>query len=211
MKLLLPATALGLMAISGSALAQTDCGVTAHPSVMVGLSYVFGASGEGGDLGVTAKVLTTNAANSVIAGAGVSFYPGAKEKFGLDVGLGFNATNVAVFGAYDLLQQGPAVSAGWSPTVEPTPCDPSDARLKRDIRPVHMGSDGVRLYSFKYLWSDETYVGLMAQDVLADPSRRDAVVRMDSGFYAVNYGVLGLRMASLSDWQRRGMEAVTIH
>lgn len=42
----------------------------------------------------------------------------------------------------------------------------SDRRLKRDIRHVATRSDGLRLYAFKYLWDDTTYVGVMAQDLL---------------------------------------------
>ena len=49
----------------------------------------------------------------------------------------------------------------------------------------------------------------MAQDILSDPVRHDAVVTMKNGYYGVNYAALGLHMATLKDWQERGLAAVT--
>jgi outer membrane immunogenic protein len=72
----------------------------------------------------------------------------------------------------------------------------SDARLKRDIALVGRRDDGLGLYSFKYLWSDVTYVGVMAQEVALIHS--DAVVRDAlSGYLAVDYGRLGLSLMPL--------------
>src|SRR5215217_6548794 len=41
----------------------------------------------------------------------------------------------------------------------------SDIRLKRDITPLMQLNNGLRLYRYRYLWSDEAYVGVMAQEV----------------------------------------------
>jgi outer membrane immunogenic protein len=67
----------------------------------------------------------------------------------------------------------------------------SDARLKRDVALLARRGDGLRLYSFKYLWSEKVHVGVMAQEVaLLYPA---AVVRDDlTGYMAVNYTLLGL-------------------
>lgn len=67
----------------------------------------------------------------------------------------------------------------------------SDARLKRDVVLLARRSDGLGLYSFKYLWSEKVHVGVMAQEVaLLHPA---AVVRDDlTGYMAVNYTLLGL-------------------
>lgn len=67
----------------------------------------------------------------------------------------------------------------------------SDARLKRDIELVGRRSDGLGLYSFKYVWSDATYIGVMAQEVaLIHP---EAVLHDPlTGYLAVDYGRLGL-------------------
>jgi hypothetical protein len=50
----------------------------------------------------------------------------------------------------------------------------SDIRLKRDIAQVGE-HNGINLYRFRYLWSDTTYVGVMAQEVAA--LKPDAVSR----------------------------------
>jgi hypothetical protein len=77
---------------------------------------------------------------------------------------------------------------------------PSDYRLKRDITLLTQLDNGIKLYSFRYLWSDETYVGVMAQDLLQDSAYKNAVVLMDTNFYAVNYQRLGLQMITLDQW-----------
>src|SRR5262249_6339711 len=84
-------------------------------------------------------------------------------------------------------------NAIYSSSAAPTLviCCVSDARLKRDIALLGRRDDGLGIYSFKYLWSDVTYVGVMAQEVaLIHP---EAVVRDAlSGYLAVDYGRLGL-------------------
>jgi hypothetical protein len=68
----------------------------------------------------------------------------------------------------------------------------SDARLKRDITLLGRRDDGLGIYSFKYLWSEAVYVGVMAQEVaLIHP---DALARdLLSGYLGVDYSRLGLR------------------
>ena len=68
----------------------------------------------------------------------------------------------------------------------------SDARLKTDITKVGMSENGLPLYHFRYIGQSTTYQGVMAQDVLAHTP--EAVVNMPGGYYAVNYGMLGLEM-----------------
>jgi len=79
----------------------------------------------------------------------------------------------------------------------------SDVRLKRDIALVGRLDDGLGLYRFRYLWSDTVYVGVMAQEVaLLHP---DAVVRGPlDGYLRVDYGRLGLKLMTLSEWDARG-------
>ena len=40
----------------------------------------------------------------------------------------------------------------------------SDMRLKRDVALLSRLENGVGLYRYRYLWSDEVYVGVMAQE-----------------------------------------------
>jgi len=78
----------------------------------------------------------------------------------------------------------------------------SDRRLKKDIAYLATLENGIRLYSFRYTWSNDfTYVGVMAQDLLLSPFHRDAVTLEQNSFYSVDYHILGLRMITLSEWQ----------
>jgi Chaperone of endosialidase len=78
----------------------------------------------------------------------------------------------------------------------------SDARLKRDIAQVGRLANGLRLYRYRYRWSDTVYVGVMAQEVaLLKPN---AVLRGPDGFLAVDYGRLGLRMMTWDEWLAAG-------
>lgn len=71
----------------------------------------------------------------------------------------------------------------------------SDVRLKTDVEKVGVAANGLPIYNFRYLWSDAVYQGVMAQDVLkACP---EAVSTMPSGYMAVDYGMLGMRMIRL--------------
>ena len=68
----------------------------------------------------------------------------------------------------------------------------SDRRLKVDVVRVGTHPAGFGLYRFKYLWSEEEHVGVIAQEV------RDvvpaAVVEGEDGFLRVNYGAIGMAM-----------------
>ncbi|HSW99312.1 MAG TPA: tail fiber domain-containing protein, partial [Candidatus Saccharimonadales bacterium] len=81
----------------------------------------------------------------------------------------------------------------------------SDRRVKRNIAPVGMAGS-IQLYRFQYLWSDQVYIGVMAQDLLE--SHPEAVVTGADGFYRVNYAILGLQMYTLEEWEAR-TEAAT--
>jgi len=83
----------------------------------------------------------------------------------------------------------------------------SDARLKRDIHHVATLEDGFRVYSFRYLWDDAVHVGVMAQDLLENETWRPAVSDAE-GYYTVDYGLLGLRMTTLDDWNANGVQAL---
>jgi len=79
-----------------------------------------------------------------------------------------------------------------STTEEDCNCQASDARLKTDITPVGLADNGLPLYSYRYVGGSQTWVGVMAQDVLAHTP--GAVITGPFGLMAVNYGALGLEM-----------------
>ncbi len=87
---------------------------------------------------------------------------------------------------------------------------PSDRRLKRDIEPAGVVA-GVRLYRFRYLGDGRTFVGVMAQDLLADPRHAKAVIRRPSGLLMVDYGMLGLDTPDLGAMQAAGAAAVAAY
>jgi hypothetical protein len=74
----------------------------------------------------------------------------------------------------------------------------SDIRLKRDIAQVGELDGGINLYRYRYLWSDTTYVGVMAQEVAA--VKPEAVLRGADGYLRVDYGRLGLRLQTWDQW-----------
>jgi hypothetical protein len=72
------------------------------------------------------------------------------------------------------------------------PSASSDRRLKSNISRIGVTVFGLPLYRFSYLGSNETFTGVMAQDVLGVMPQ--AVSRDATGFYRVNYGMLGIEM-----------------
>jgi hypothetical protein len=74
----------------------------------------------------------------------------------------------------------------------------SDVRLKQDVDAVGSLAEGLPLYSFKYLWDDTEYVGVMAQDVLEVCP--DAVLLGEDGYYRVDYAMLGTQMMTRAEW-----------
>ena len=86
---------------------------------------------------------------------------------------------------------------------------PSDKRLKRSIHLLTSLHNGMKIYTFKYLWSDVVYVGVMAQDLLKNPTWKHAVITKANGFYAVNYEMLGLKMTTLAQWKKDGIASIT--
>lgn len=70
----------------------------------------------------------------------------------------------------------------------------SDRRLKQDIEPV--GRDertGLTLYRFAYKsHPDQHYIGVMADEV--EQVMPDAVVTLSSGYQAVNYAAIGIKL-----------------
>jgi hypothetical protein len=69
---------------------------------------------------------------------------------------------------------------------------------------VRLGTvaDGIGLYRFQYNWSDQVYVGVMAQEV--QTVRPDAVSRGRDGYLRVNYGRLGARFQTWDQWVASG-------
>jgi hypothetical protein len=76
---------------------------------------------------------------------------------------------------------------------------PSDIGLKRDIVKLGELVNGIGLYRYRYLDSDQVYVGVMAQEVAAFIP--DAVGLMPDGYHLrVIYARLGMRLMTWEEW-----------
>lgn len=65
----------------------------------------------------------------------------------------------------------------------------SDARLKRDVFRIGETPAGVPVYQFKYLWSDQPYIGVMAHE--ARDVFPEAVTVSKDGYLMVDYSQIG--------------------
>jgi hypothetical protein len=82
-------------------------------------------------------------------------------------------------------------SNGADPTPAPAPAPlPSDSRLKTDVTRVGALDGGPSLYAYRYIGSDEMFVGVLAEDLLADSRYAHLVQRGDDGFLRVDYSGL---------------------
>ncbi len=68
----------------------------------------------------------------------------------------------------------------------------SDSRLKTHVNRVGETAGGLGLYSFRYIGEDREFLGVMAQELLADERSRHAVEAGADGYYRVDYARLGL-------------------
>ena len=74
----------------------------------------------------------------------------------------------------------------------------SDVRAKRDIVPVARLDNGIGLYRYRYNWSDQLYVGVVAQEVAE--VLPGAVVRGADGYLRVDYRQLGTHLQTWDEW-----------
>jgi hypothetical protein len=88
---------------------------------------------------------------------------------------------------------------------------PSDRRLKHDIRFETCRSDGLRLYSYRYLGGDRRFIGVMAQDLLQDARFAPAVITTRSGVMLVDYDRLGLEVPDLAAMRDAGFAAIAVY
>jgi Chaperone of endosialidase len=77
----------------------------------------------------------------------------------------------------------------------------SDVRAKRDTAAIARLDNGLTLYRFRYLWSDQEYVGVMAQEV--QRVIPDAVSVGQDGYLRVNYQRAHAPFMTREEWERR--------
>jgi len=96
-------------------------------------------------------------------------------------------------------------------TCVPIDFGESDIRLKDHIEQVATLSNGLKIYSFKYKSREGNFVGVMAQDLLANAKWSKAVIKRQDGFYIVNYSMLGIRMTTLENWHKNGNSSILLN
>ena len=74
----------------------------------------------------------------------------------------------------------------------------SDVRLKQDIIRLGRLDNGINVYRYRYKWSDEVYVGVMAQEVAQ--TIPGAVERGADGYLRVDYARVGLSLMTWDQW-----------
>ena len=99
-----------------AALSVFAMGAHADAGYMLGVTYSLGSQASMKNLGFSAKVLTSDREDKWVGAAGVSLFPWADRKLGLDVGAGYTFEDSTALVSYDFLQAKPLVSYGWTDT-----------------------------------------------------------------------------------------------
>ncbi len=179
--------------------ANVDISNTGNDGVSVGT--VLGMTGS---VNVTAGTISTTSGDGIQVGSGIPASGGVIDlnntTFSGIGGFTTNLTNGNVSGAGNTAVPFSCNDGGgntgnilFNGGADACPALISDRRLKRDVRYLGTSRSGLKIYAFKYLWSDEEMVGVMAQDLLADEHHKNAVIRLSNGFYAVDYARLEWR------------------
>lgn len=87
--------------------------VTADPAAFIGVTYSFG-----GNVGITAKVLSDDKSDNGVAALGATYYFGSPTPWGLDLSAGYAFDNAALLFGYDFLQKQATGSVGWADTED---------------------------------------------------------------------------------------------
>ena len=124
------ALSLAISAIAGVSFAGQSLSSPSNdsnPVAMVGIAFNFGGKISKESLGLTVKILSSDRQDRVVAAAGVTYFPWAPNKFGLDISGGYNFEKVTALVGYDLLNMKPQASLGYANTYKPngaTSCPP---------------------------------------------------------------------------------------
>jgi hypothetical protein len=90
-----------------------------NPVAMVGIAFNFGGQISKESFGLTVKILSSDRQDRFVAAAGVTYFPWAPNKIGLDIGGGYNFDKVTALVGYDLLNKKPQASLGYTNTYKP--------------------------------------------------------------------------------------------
>ncbi|MBU6207533.1 MAG: transferrin-binding protein-like solute binding protein [Alphaproteobacteria bacterium] len=160
-------------------------------------------------IGLTAKISGSSFAGttSVTGGAGTATAFDLTGATGKISGAFYGPTAqeaAAVFslsGGNNGVQLVGALGAKLAPVV-------SDRRLKTDIAPAGTLPNGLKLYRWRYRGEKHHFVGVMAQDLLADQRFAGAVIVDADGLMRVDYDAVGYHPADFARMSAEGEQAV---
>ena len=91
----------------------------AESGVFLGLSMQLGGNISARDIGVTAKVVSSNREDRAVLGGGINVYPfgSGPTRIGIDVGAGYQGSRFGAMVGYDLLLGRPTLNAGYVNTT----------------------------------------------------------------------------------------------
>jgi len=101
-------------ALLAAVLSTFAIGVQADAGYMLGITYNLDGQASLKNLGFTAKVLSSDREEKWVGAAGVTLFPWADRKLGLDLGGGYTFNNATALVSYDFLQVAPQLSVGWT-------------------------------------------------------------------------------------------------
>ena len=84
----------------------------------------------------------------------------------------------------------------------------ADSRLETEASVIGQLPNGVSVYAFKFIFDDKIRVGVVAQELLVRNDTKGAVLTLSNGLLGVDYAALGLREATLAQWQKSGIAAL---
>ena len=111
----------------------------------------------------------------MVTGAGGRYGEGSMGQSGFNWGL-------------DFTQSGGGGGGGGASDMAKAAVILSDRRTKRNIVKIGSRPDGLNVYAYNYLWSNDPQIGVMADEV--KQIKPHAVITLDNGLMAVNYGAL---------------------
>ena len=86
------------------------------------------------------------------------------------------------------------------------PTTSSDRRLKKEIKYLYTSDSGIKVYRYKYLWSEVEYVGVIAQEIAIQYP--EAVTVDKWGYYKVYYSRINIEFVTYAEFKKRSSVAI---
>lgn len=84
----------------------------------------------------------------------------------------------------------------------------SEMRVKNNVKKLETLDNGLSVYSYKFHHDNNTYVGLMADDVARHKQFKRHVIHMGDGLFTIDYEKIGLHQITMDQWKSSGISAM---